>query len=139
MSFDPISAVSDVIGKVIDRVFPDPTQAAAAKLELTKLEQQGELKIISGQLEINKIEAGNSNLFVSGWRPFIGWNCGIGFAYAAIIEPISRFVARVFFSYTGSFPSIDTNLTLQVLVGLLGLGTLRTVEKIKKHKKQKNL
>ena len=52
-------------------------------------------------------------------------------AYAAVIEPIARFVATVSFAYAGPFPVIDTDLTMQVLLGLLGLGAYRSVEKIK--------
>ncbi len=44
MSLDPISAILNIGSKVIDRLWPDPTQAAAAKLELFKLQQSGELQ-----------------------------------------------------------------------------------------------
>lgn len=122
---------------LIDRIFPDPAQQAAAQLELAKLAQTGELAqlaaatdLAKGQLQINTAEASNPNLFVSGWRPFIGWTCGAAFGYVAIAEPIARLVATMH-GYTGAFPAIDTNLTMQVLMGLLGLGTLRTIEKLK--------
>lgn len=126
---DPISLVLGIGNKLIDRLWPDPTQAAAAKLELLKMQQSGDLAVMTGQLEINKIEAGSTNLFVSGWRPFIGWVCGISLTYAAIIEPVSRFIAKVVFSYTAEFPVIDTTLTLQILLGLLGLAGMRSWEK----------
>lgn len=126
---DPISLALSIGGKIIDRLFPDPTKAAEAKLELLKMQQSGDLAVMTGQLEINKIEAGSTNLFVSGWRPFIGWVCGISLTYAAIIEPLSRFIAKVVFSYTAEFPVIDTTLTLQILLGLLGLAGMRSWEK----------
>jgi len=59
MALDPLSALLDIGGKVIDRVWPDPAQAAAAKLELFKLQQSGELAPIAGQMEVNKVEAAN--------------------------------------------------------------------------------
>ena len=62
MAFDPISAALDIGGKLIDRLWPDPSQAAAAKLELLKLQQSGELQQITGQLEINKVEAANPSV-----------------------------------------------------------------------------
>lgn len=93
------------------------------------MQQSGDLAVMTGQLEINKIEASNSNLFVSGWRPFIGWGCGIAFLYAALFEPLVRFIAMVCFDYKGEFPDIDTNLTLQILLGLLGLAGMRSWEK----------
>jgi len=129
VSLDPISAALDLGGKVIDKLFPDPAQRDAAKLELLKLQQSGELAEMTAQTEINKIEAASSSPFVAGWRPFVGWVCGFALAYAAIIEPIARFVASVYFHYSGQFPVIDTMLTLQLLGGLLGLGTLRSFDK----------
>ena len=72
MAIDPVTAMLDIGGKVIDRLWPDPVQAAQAKLELIKLQQSGDLAQIAGQLEINKAEAASANPFTSGWRPFVG-------------------------------------------------------------------
>lgn len=48
MSLDPITAgidlVKEVGGKLIDHWFPDPNQAAKAKMELLQMEQDGHLK-----------------------------------------------------------------------------------------------
>jgi hypothetical protein len=125
-----------LIGKVVDRVLPDPAQQAEAKLKVMELAQTGELEqlhadtnLALGQLDVDKVEAASPNVFVSGWRPYIGWICGTSLAYAGLIEPISRFLAQVVFHYMGAFPVLDTTITLQVLLGLLGLGTLRTYEK----------
>ena len=126
---DPITAILGIGNKLIDHFFPDSNQAAAAKLELLKMQQNGDLQVMASQMEINKIEAQNPSLFVSGWRPFIGWVCGISLTYAAIIEPVSRFLAKVAFNYLGEFPVIDTTLTLQILLGLLGLAGMRSWEK----------
>lgn len=138
MALDPVTAVLDIGGKVIDRLWPDPAKAAEAKLELFKMQQNGELAqlaaetdLAKGQLEINKVEAASSSLLVSGGRPFIIWVCGFSLLYAAILEPIARFVATVILHYTGGFPAIDTAITLQVLFALLGLGGYRTFEKTK--------
>lgn len=128
MSLDPISAVLDIGSKVIDRMWPDPAQAAQAKLELFKLQQSGELSEITGQLEINKIEAGNPSLFVSGWRPFVGWVCGVGLVYSFIGQPILAWGSNYY--HIALPPSLDTGTLLTTLGGLLGLGGLRTVEKI---------
>lgn len=126
---DPITAILGIGNKLIDHFFPDANQAAAAKLELLKMQQNGDLQVMASQMEINKIEAGSANLFVSGWRPFIGWGCGIAFLYAALFEPFIRFVSTVIFKYNGAFPVIDTQLTLQILLGLLGLAGMRSWEK----------
>lgn len=127
---DPISAILNIGNTLINKLFPDPAQAAQAQLALLKMQQDGELAAISGQMDINKIEAASSSVFVAGWRPFAGWVCGIGLAYVSIIEPVARLIATLV-GYTGAFPAIDTTLTMQVLLGMLGMGGLRTLDKIK--------
>jgi len=136
MALDPLTAVLDIGSKVIDRLWPDPATRDAAKLELFKAQQAGDLEearqvfeLAKGQQDINKQEAASISVFVAGWRPFVGWVCGVAFAYAAIGEPMARFVATVFYHYTGTFPQIDTALTMQTLFGLLGLGAMRSWEK----------
>lgn len=138
MVFDPISALFEVGGKLIDKLIPDPQAKAQATLELAKMQESGDLArlaaetgLMQGQIDTNKIEASSTHLFVSGWRPWVGWVCGAAFAYAAIVDPIARFVAAVWFGYKGAFPAIDTTLTMQVLFGILGLGGLRSWEKSK--------
>ena len=127
---DPITAILNIGNTLINKLFPDPAQAAQAQLALLKMQQDGDLAAISGQMEINKVEASSSSVFVAGWRPFAGWVCGIGLAYVSIIEPIARLTATLV-GYTGAFPAIDTTLTMQVLLGMLGMGGLRTLDKIK--------
>ena len=140
MAFDitGIGSILDFGGKIIDRVFPDANQAAAAKLELFKAQQAGEFKQLDAQIEIakaqigvNAVEAASSSVFVAGARPFILWVCAMGLLYVSLLEPIARFVATVMYHYTGTFPLIDTTITMQVLVGLLGIGAMRSYDKQK--------
>ena len=126
------------IGKgIINRLFPDPAAAAAAQLELLKMQQNGDLAQLAADTDLAKLQIqtniaeASGNWFTAGWRPCIGWVCGAGLAYAALIEPFARFIAKVGFGYTSEFPVIDTNLTMQILMGMLGLGAMRSVEKIK--------
>jgi len=130
MALDPITAVLDIGSKVIDRLWPDPAQAASAKLELYKLQQSGELQQIMGQLEINKTEAASASVFVSGWRPFIGWVCGIACAWNWVGISVAKVIAA-FFQYPIVLTPADLSEMLPVLMGMLGLGVLRTTEKIK--------
>ena len=130
MALDPITAVLDIGSKVIDRLWPDPSQAAAAKLELYKLQQSGELQQIMGQLEINKAEAASASVFVSGWRPFIGWVCGIACAWNWVGISVAKVIAA-FFQYPIVLTPADLSEMLPVLMGMLGLGVLRTAEKMK--------
>ena len=86
------------------------------------------IKVNLAQIEVNKEEAKSNSLFVSGWRPFIGWTCGVALLYVARIEPIARFVCTMA-GYSGAYPVIDTNLTMQVLLGMLGLAGMRSFDK----------
>jgi hypothetical protein len=133
-----LSGIFDLGKGLIDRLWPDPAQKAAAALELARMQQNGELAQLAAetdlaklQVQVNLEEAKSANWFVAGWRPFIGWTCGCGLAYVSIIEPVARFAAQVWFHYTGSFPVIDTTITMQVLLGMLGLAAARTVEKVR--------
>ena len=133
-----LSGIFDLGKGLIDRLWPDPAAKAAAQLELLKMQNAGELAQLAAetdlaklQIQVNIEEAKSTNWFVAGWRPGIGWVCGAGLAYAALVEPFARFAAKVWFGYTGDFPVIDTDLTLQILMGMLGLGAMRSAEKIK--------
>ena len=129
MALDPVTALFEVGSKVLDRVLPDPAQQAAAKLELLKLQQNGELAQITGQMDINKVEAASSSLFVSGWRPSIGWVCGAGFAVQFVIGPLAEWGSALY-GHPVKFPQMDTGTMMPLLLGMLGLGGLRTAEKL---------
>lgn len=120
-----------VIGKVLDRVIPDKGAAAEAKLKLLELQQSGELahlaaetELAKGQLEINKVEAGNANLFVAGWRPGVGWVCCLALVYQFFLRP-------ALITFGKPAPDLEMGDLITILLGLLGLGALRTTEKIK--------
>lgn len=126
--------IIEAVGKIADDLFTSDKERMDAEIELRKLQleekridQAGDL----AQVEVNKVEAANNNVFVAGWRPFAGWVCGGALAYVGMVEPIARFIAKVAFGYEGEFPVVDTELTFQVLIGMLGIGGLRTFEKTK--------
>ena len=136
MDLTGLGSLFDFGGKLIDKIFPDPQKAQEAKIELFKLQQNGELAVLAaetqlakGQLDVNIEEAKSSNRFVAGWRPACGWVGAAGLAYSAILEPLARFVAAVGFGYAGVFPLLDTTITMQILFGLLGLGAMRSFDK----------
>ena len=122
-----IGSVIEGVGKVAEHFVTTDKERMALELESRKIDQQNDM----AQIDVNKMEAQSASLFVSGWRPFVGWVCGFALFYVAILDPIARFVAEVIYSYTGKFPEIDTTITMQVLFGLLGLGGMRTYEKSK--------
>ncbi len=122
-----IGEVIKSVGQIADDLTTSDKERMQADLDAYKAETER----MGGQVEINKIEAANSSLFVSGGRPFVVWVCAFALAYASVIEPMARFVAKVGFGYDGDFPNINTDLTMQVLVGVLGLGAYRSFEKVK--------
>lgn len=129
MALDPISAALDIGGKIIDRIWPDPTQAAAAKLELIKLQQSGELAQITGQLKVNEAEAGSASVFVAGWRPSVGWVCSAGLAIQFVAGPMLTWGAALL-GHPIAFPTLDMGTLMTLLAGMLGIGGMRTIEKL---------
>jgi hypothetical protein len=128
--------VLDIGGKLIDRLWPDPTQAAQAKLELLKMQQTGELArltaetdIAKAQIGVNQDEAKSPSLFVSGWRPFVGWVCGLACAWNWLGLPLAAFACNLLGTRLAIAPA-DIGEMMPLLMGMLGLGGLRTVEKI---------
>ena len=112
--------------KVLNKFIPDPELKAKAEADLraTLLEWD------KGQLEINKVEAAHSSIFVSGWRPFIGWTCGAAVAYQFVIVPWLTWISGMIAFVIPPAPSLD-DMLWQLLFALLGMGGLRTFEKLK--------
>ena len=125
-----ITALSPIVGKVIDRVVPDQEAAAKAKREIQSELVNNINDIAKAQIEVNKTEAAHRNVFVAGWRPFIGWVCGAAFAYHFVLQPIFVF-ALAAYGVSLELPSFDMGALMTVLTGMLGLGGLRTLEKMK--------
>ena len=121
--------LANPITALIDKLVPDKAAADAAKAQLVQMEAQGALDQIAGQIQTNITEAANPSVFVSGWRPFVGWVCGMGLAYSFLLAPIGNGVAALW-HHPGIFPSLDLGTLLSCLGGMLGLGLGRTVEKI---------
>lgn len=131
-----IAALLPVLGNLMDRVFPDKAAADAAKLRVMEMAQAGELaqldadvKLATGQQEINKIEAASTSLFVSGWRPFVGWTCGLAFFFKFVGGPMLFMVAQAFGRMI-ILPAVDYSELWPILLGMLGLGAYRTYEKV---------
>ena len=118
-----IGEVADVVGSVIDRIWPNKT-------EQEKQEMQAAMLVVQGQLDVNKAEAGSSSVFVAGWRPFIGWVCGGACAWNWIGLPIAK-AGLALAGVTLDLAPADLTEMLPVLMGMLGLGALRTFEKTK--------
>lgn len=130
-------ALVPAISELLDKIIPDPQEREKARLELMKEEHAADIQALQlalsadqMQADINKLEAGSSNLFVAGWRPFIGWVCGVAFAYHFIMQPLLAFLI-VNAGGKVVLPAFDMQALSTVLMGMLGLGGLRTIEKVK--------
>lgn len=130
MALDPVTAVLDLGGKIIDKIFPDPTQKAAAQAELLKLQISGELAQMTAQTDINKVEAASTSLFVSGWRPAIGWICGAGCGWNWIGLPVANFIIAAIGHSPLNIHPADISEMMPLLLGMLGIGGMRTIEKL---------
>jgi len=117
-----LGTVAELASGLIDRFFPNKT-------EQEKQQMAAAVMIIQGQLDTNKEEAKNPSVFVSGWRPFIGWVCGSACAWNWIGLPVAVFLAKAF-GYPVDLHPADLMEMMPILMGMLGLGGLRTVEKI---------
>jgi hypothetical protein len=120
-----------IIGDVLGRFLPEDKEARAkAEREIEQKLTTHLAQIDLAQLEINKAEASHRSIFVAGWRPFIGWTCGLALAWTYVGVPILQFIL----AQTGhliDLPSLDMSQMMPVLMGMLGLGGLRTFEKFK--------
>jgi hypothetical protein len=124
--------IASVLTPIIDRVFPDPKDKLALQEQINTLaaqEEQRQHDEVMGQIQVDTAEAGNASVFVSGWRPFVGWVCGAGVAYSFIIEPLAEFIAKLA-HYSGQFPTLDVTNLMTLMMGMLGMGYLRTKEKM---------
>lgn len=123
MDITGIGAVSDLIGTVVNKIWPD-------KSESDKQQLAAAVMIVQGQLDINRTEAASPSVFVSGWRPAIGWICGAACAWNWVGLKVALFAAA-YFGHSLDIAPADVSEMMPVLLGMLGLGGLRTVEKVK--------
>lgn len=123
MDITGLGAISDLAGTVINKIWPDKSEAEKQQLVAA-------VTLVQGQLAINSEEAKNPNIFVSGWRPFIGWVCGSACAWNWIGLPIAK-AGLMLAGMTLTVSPADLSEMLPVLMGMLGLGALRTYEKVR--------
>ena len=118
-----VGSVADLVSNVIDKIWPD-------KSDQEKQAMANAFAVVQGQLEVNKIEAANPSIFVSGWRPYIGWVCGAALTYQFVLKPFIQFGFMAAGQPIADMPGIDNNLW-ELMFGMLGFGGLRTFEKTK--------
>lgn len=123
MALDPLTAGVDLATTVINKIWPDKSSAEAAQLAAA-------VALVQGQMDVNRAEAASPSAFTSGWRPAIGWVCGLALLFQYILRPMLMWFGVIGGHQWPPLPGIDDNLW-QLMLGLLGLGGLRTFEKTK--------
>jgi hypothetical protein len=123
-----VGPVTNIIGKII----PDKDQAAKLAHEIATMSERMANEQMLAQLEVNKAEAASGSLFKGGWRPSIGWICGLALFWSFILQPFLVFFLLVFGVDLPPLPEIGTADLMPILLGMLGLGGLRSYEKVQK-------
>jgi hypothetical protein len=129
-----IDALLPLVSKVLDFI-PDPQKKAEAQLKLTQELNSNSQAILNAlaevdkaQIAVNQEESKSSSLFVSGWRPWLGWVCGASFTWQYVIQPIATFVLTAS-GHPVILPTLDFSAMTPVMMGMLGLAGMRTWEK----------
>lgn len=119
------------VTSLLDKVVEDKDQKNQLAHEIATIAQKQAHAEVMAQVEVNKIEAASKSLFVAGWRPAIGWICGLAFAWHFVLAPIAEFALTYTVEKPPELPTFDMSALMTVLMGMLGLGGLRTYEKKK--------
>ena len=129
-----IDALMPVLGKILDFI-PNPKDKAEAQIKLTEEVNRHSEEILKAvtqvdvaQAGINTEEAKSSNLFVSGWRPFVGWVCGAGTTWAFVVKPLFDWFLAIYHPEIKT-PDLPVGELISLLVGMLGFGGMRMYEK----------
>ena len=121
------SLIGPVAG-ILDKFIEDKDQKSALAHEISTMAERHAQELAKAQLEVNKIEAAHKSLFVSGWRPAVGWCCVLGMMGNFMVIPFTNFVLALL-AIEVTIPLIDLETMMPVLMGMLGLGAMRTYEK----------
>ena len=124
---DLLSGLTPIVNKVLDLI-PDPNAKARAEAEMQAELLKYAAEQSAQQSEVNKVEAANSNVFVAGWRPAIGWTCALAFMFMYVVAPLATWMAA-FFNHIVPIPQFDTNALMSLTTGMLGLGAMRSFDK----------
>jgi roadblock/LC7 domain-containing protein len=125
-----VTALLPALGTLIDRLIPDRAAAEKAKAEMEQQLVTAANAAAMAQVEVNKVEAAHSSVFVAGWRPSIGWVCAAGLAWAFVVAPIASWALMVL-GIKAELPAIQFDHLFELVLAMLGIGGLRTFEKLR--------
>ncbi len=126
-----LTALIGPASKLLGKFIKDKDKQMQLAHDLSTMAEKHAQELAKGQLAINKEEAKSGNIFIAGWRPFIGWSCGVALVWHFIAAPFIIFFAALFGATLPPLPEFDMGSLMTVLMGMLGLGGLRTYEKQK--------
>ena len=126
-----IQALIGPVTGLLDKFIEDKDAKNAMAHEIATMAERAAHEAAMAQVEVNKAEAQHRSIFVAGWRPFIGWTCGIALAYHFVLAPLIVFGVAWFGAEIPEIPTFDMDSLMTVLLGMLGLGGMRTFEKAK--------
>ncbi len=128
-----MSILNSLIGPVtglLDKFIEDKDKKNAIAFELSTMAEKHAQELAKAQIEVNKTEAAHKSLFVSGWRPAVGWVAVLGMAGNFLVIPLANFALALVESEV-IIPILYLSQMMPVLMGMLGLGAMRTAEKVK--------
>jgi phenylpyruvate tautomerase PptA (4-oxalocrotonate tautomerase family) len=128
---DLLGKLVDPVSNILDKVVEDKDQKARLAHEIATMAERHAQELARGQIEINKEEAKSRNIFIAGWRPFVGWTCGLALFWHFLGLPVTLFITGWFNLQHPPLPEFDMQSLMTVLLGMLGLGGMRTFEKFK--------
>jgi|TARA_R110000803_G_C11946663_1_gene317190 hypothetical protein len=114
------------ISKVVDDLHTSDEERLDKKILMQRIKQ----KLAEKQINVNAKEAGHRSIFVSGWRPFIGWCGGFALAFEFILSPAIEWYSK-FAGLNLTAPEIQTGPLLAIVTSMLGVASLRSFEKAK--------
>ena len=126
-----LEALIGPVTGLLDKFVEDKDQKARLAHEIATMAEKYAHESALAQVETNREEAKHKNVFVAGWRPFIGWTCGVALAWHFILAPLVLFIAGWSGVQLPTLPEFDMDSLMTVLVGMLGLGAFRSYEKTK--------
>jgi len=119
----------EAVGNVLDGLFTSDEEELTLENVKLRLAQ----KPILAQVELNKVEAGHRSVFVAGWRPFIGWVCGVGLGFYFIPQyALAAYIWTKLVLASGELAPypVTADGLMELVLAMLGMGALRTVEKM---------
>ena len=126
-----LSSLIEPVSSLLDKAIPDQDLKRKLSHEIATMSEKHAQQLALAQIKVNAAEAASGSLFKGGWRPCIGWICGIAFGYHFVLQPVIIFVVALIGIEIPELPEFDMGTLLTVLGGMLGIGGLRTYEKQK--------